>query len=159
MYVRFEQPKDSAGNLLTTTLKGKGLLVARAAIGPFNPMLPNVEVTSFGIWKSADGRLSATIPSGMGSFPHLAGKLVTKKVDEDGVMSVETSPSIGGKQEIEKLLTAMITTFKANEVQAFAPAARFELPSLLPPDGVITPSAGGNASLNTAAAAAVAIKK
>lgn len=116
MYVWFQQPLDADGKL--KTVSGRlGMLIARAAIGPASPALPNCEWTSFGVWKNASGELSITVPQGTGNFAHLCGKAVRNTVeDEDGNKTITMAPSNVGKAEVVKLTDAIKATFVAHVV-------------------------------------------
>lgn len=139
MYVWFQQPLDADGKL--RTVSGRlGMLIARAAIGPASPALPNCEWTSFGVWKNANGELSITVPQGSGNFSHLVGKAVRNTIeDEDGHKTITMVPSNVGKAEVVKLTDAIKSTFIAN-VLSMDWGKRIDLPpfAMAAPDAAAT---------------------
>lgn len=125
MFVRFSPAtaKKDGGMAISR----HGVKMGEAAIFPLNPMLPNVEMRSFGIWQAGD-RIVITAPTGGTNFPHIVGRMVARKVkDEDGTEATELAPSLGGTNEIKALLDEMLTIFKANPAKRFEPGEKFEL--------------------------------
>lgn len=102
MYVRFERPPVIDGKAKTVVLPGKGLLIGRAVIGVYAPMLSDVEMLNFGIWRDANDDLQVTVPAAGNNFAVLAPKSVNGKA------------AVLGQQQIEWLLETIIKTWKAN---------------------------------------------
>lgn len=151
MYVRFETPTKKDGTPVLATARGKGFLVARAAIGPLNPAFPNVELTSFGVWKNHDGSITVTPPEGTSNFPHLMGRPVKSVSQVEGETDpvVTWIPTAEGKKEIDQLLTMITkvyTTAASDKV-----IGRHDLP-IVETNGKATPetttSAGANPVTN-----------